>query len=347
MKNILAAVLFNQKKKLRVMNITPKNELQYGQVMVKIKYAGICGSQIGEILGVKGKDHYLPHLMGHEGYAIVHSTGPGVKKIKKYDKVVMHWKPGSGISADPATYCCGSKNINGGQVTAFSNYSIVSENRLTKLNSDIDPKLATLLGCTVTTAFGAASNDAQLKIGDNVIIWGAGNIGLALIIAAKMNSANRIVVIDINENKLKKAKQLGADICINAKNINFKNKISEETKSNQVDVIFETTGNAEVIAHAYNLLFKKGKLILIGVPNIDSKVSIHTLPLHFGKIIRGSHGGNINPDIDIPKYEKIINQNKNLFRKLIFKTLELKKINNGIDSMIKVKNPGKILIKFT
>ena len=65
MKNILAAILFNQKKKLRVMNITPKNELQYGQVMVKIKYAGICGSQIGEILGVKGKDHYLPHLMGH------------------------------------------------------------------------------------------------------------------------------------------------------------------------------------------------------------------------------------------------------------------------------------------
>jgi Zn-dependent alcohol dehydrogenase len=346
MKNILAAVLFSQKKKMKVINIKPKNKLQYGQVLVKIKYAGICGSQIGEIHGVKGKDYYLPHLMGHEGYAIVEGIGPGVKKVKKNDKVVMHWKTGSGINAESASYCSGKTNINGGQITTFSNFSIVSENRLTKVNSSTDPRLATLLGCTVTTAFGAAGNDAQLKIGDNVIIWGAGNIGLALIIAAKMNSANKIIVIDLNEKKLKIAKKLGADIFLNAKKKNFKERIIKECKSHHIDVIFETTGSAEVITNAYNLLCKKGKLILIGVPNINSKVSINTLPLHFGRVIKGSHGGNINPDIDIPKYENIINKNKKLFSRLIFRSINLKDINKGIDSMVKNQNPGKILIKF-
>ena len=99
-----AAILVGQNKPLVVDQVELPNKLDFGQVLVKIHYSGICGSQLGEISGVKGPDAYLPHLLGHEGSGIVLQNGPNITKVKEGDHVVLHWRPGEGIEANPPKY---------------------------------------------------------------------------------------------------------------------------------------------------------------------------------------------------------------------------------------------------
>ena len=99
-----AAILFEQNKPLILEELKLPDNLRTGQVLIKVHLSGICGSQIGEIMGVKGIDKYLPHLMGHEGCGTVVETGPGVKKVKKGDLVVLHWRKGEGIQSDVPKY---------------------------------------------------------------------------------------------------------------------------------------------------------------------------------------------------------------------------------------------------
>ena len=161
-----AAVLFESKQPLEVVEIDIPEKLEYGQVLVKVKYSGICGAQINEIDAVKGEDKFLPHLLGHEGSGIVEKVGKGVTTVKIGDHVVMHWKPSRGIQSNTPKYLFNNKIINAGWVTTFNEKAIISENRLTKIPNDFDMRLAPLFGCAITTAFGVVNNDARIKIGE-------------------------------------------------------------------------------------------------------------------------------------------------------------------------------------
>ena len=108
-------------------------QLDCGQVLVNIESSGICGAQIGEIAAVKGPDKFLPHLLGHEGGGVGADIGPGVTHVNKGDHVVLHWRKGAGIQARPATYQWKGRNVNAGWVTTFSDYAVVSENRVVKI----------------------------------------------------------------------------------------------------------------------------------------------------------------------------------------------------------------------
>src|SRR5207249_3722844 len=101
---MLAAILVESKKSLVVDQVKLPKELSYGQVLVKVIYSGICGSQIGEIEAVKGEDKYLPHLLGHEGSGIVEKIGPGVSRVMVGDHVVLHWRKASGLESQPPQY---------------------------------------------------------------------------------------------------------------------------------------------------------------------------------------------------------------------------------------------------
>ena len=120
-----AAILIAQKKPLIIEKIKIQDKLKIGQVLVELYVSGICGSQIGEIDGVKEKDKYLPHLMGHEGCGRVKKIGPGVTKVKKGDKVVLHWKKGSGINSQLPEYHLFDKKINAGWVTTFNKFAVI------------------------------------------------------------------------------------------------------------------------------------------------------------------------------------------------------------------------------
>ena len=130
-----AAILNKLNSPLVIDYIKFNNNLSKGQVFIKLDYAGVCGSQLGEIQGVKGKDHYLPHLLGHEGVGEVIKINKYVSKVKKGDKVLLHWMPSKGINANGPVYDWKNKKVNAGGLTSFNSFAVVSENKLTKLNS--------------------------------------------------------------------------------------------------------------------------------------------------------------------------------------------------------------------
>lgn len=345
LKKMKAAILVSQNKPLVIDHVELPRELAYGQVLVKVSYSGICGSQIGEINGVKGEDQYLPHLLGHEGSGVVLEIGPGVQCVKPDDHVVLHWRKGNGIDAAPPVYLWKGKLLNAGFVTTFNEYAIVSENRITPIPKEFDLKIATLFGCAITTGLGVINNNAHLKIGESIVIFGAGGIGLNVVQGAAMTSAYPIIAVDIYDNKLKMAKMFGATYLINSRKKDVKDEILKIVSSDGADVTVDNTGNVEVIQLAYELTQPRGRTILVGVPKKGANTSLYTLPLHFGKIITGSHGGESNPSIDIPKYICLYQAGKLKLNELITDTFTLDEINKAIDLMRKGQIAGRCLIE--
>ena len=337
-----SAILVESKKPMVLSDVELPKELEFGQVLVKILYSGICGSQINEIDAVKETDRFLPHLLGHEGSGIVEKIGKGVTRVEVGDSVVLHWRKSSGIESSTPNYIWNGKKLNAGRVTTFNEKAVVSENRLTKIPSDFDMRIAPLFGCAVTSAFGIVNNDAKIKIGQSVLIFGIGGIGLNIAQAASMVSANPIIGIDIHENKLDVGKKFGITHGLNANSSNLNKEIYKIIGSQGADVAIETTGNVKVIEQAYQLTAANGKTILVGVPN--NNISIYSLPLHFEKILTGSHGGSAKPDIEIPRYIRLINQKKMTLENIITHEFNLTEINGAID-LFRSGKAGRVIIK--
>jgi S-(hydroxymethyl)glutathione dehydrogenase/alcohol dehydrogenase len=179
-----AAILVEQKKPL-VIEEVEMPALKLGQVLVKVLASGICGSQIGEINGVKGPDRFLPHLLGHEGCGTVLEVGEGVRTVKPGDRVVLHWRKGAGLESVTPTFGSRLGTVNAGWVTTFNEHAIVSENRVTAVPPGFDIEAAALFGCAITTAFGVVTTNAQVAIGQSVAVFGAGGIGRGAATAAR------------------------------------------------------------------------------------------------------------------------------------------------------------------
>jgi len=330
-----AAILVEQKKPLVIDDIAMPEALQYGQVLVKVICSGICGSQIGEIEGVKGPDKFLPHLLGHEGGGIVVDIGPGVTKVKRDSHVVMHWRKGFGVESPVPKYRWGDKVANAGWVTTFNEYAIVSENRLTPISDDVDFEVAALMGCAITTGLGVINNNAKLKIGESIAIFGIGGVGLNEVQGAALVSAHPIIAIDVYDHKLALAKKFGATHVINSDKVDVKQEIFKIVGKQGVDVAVDNTGIVKVIDLAYEVTSPAGRTLLVGVPRVGEKINIYSLPLHFDKVITGSHGGESNPSVDIPKYINL-NKVKNLdFKDMVTHRFSLEEINEAIAAMSK------------
>ncbi len=338
-----AAVLVESKKPLEILDLEFPKSLDFGQVHVELFYSGICGAQINEIDAVKGPDKFLPHLLGHEGSGIVKNIGPGVTTVGVGDHVVLHWRPSSGLQSPTPKYKWGEKVVNAGWVTTFNDNAIISENRLTVIPKEFDLKLAPLFGCAITTAFGVVNNDANIKAGQSVIIFGIGGVGLNITQAASMVSAYPIIGIDIIDDKLKLGYQFGLDFGIIGNEKKIKSKVEEILASNHADVVIDTTGNTSIIELAYELTSPEGKTILVGVPKKGENISIYSLPLHFNKTLSGSHGGDSVPDVDIPRLIKLVDSKKMNLNGIITDEFSLDQINDAID-MLRSGSAGRIII---
>jgi len=346
-KTTTAAILVESGSPLIIDEIALPSDLGAGQVLVEVITSGICGAQINEIDAVKGPDKFLPHLLGHEGFARVLEIGSGVTTVSPDDFVVMHWRPGSGIQSTPALYEWQGKRLNAGWVTTFNNHGVVSENRVTKIlpgahNKNVLP----LLGCALTTALGVLENDAKVNFRDSILVFGSGGVGLALIKVAKVFGVSNIVVVDISDEKLKYAFNLGAS---NA--VKFTNK--EETlnqlrniyKKKLPSVALDTTGNIDAIELCYEVSSSDGRVILIGVPKSDTKARIYTLPLHFDKILKGSHGGGSKPEIDIPVLLDLMSRGDLNFDNYPTQTFKLNAINQAIENL-RSGVSGRMIVDF-
>ena len=319
---------------VKEVELTP---LKFGQVLVKILVSGLCGAQLHEIRGHKGNAKFLPHLMGHEGCGIVEKVGLGVTTVKPGDKVVMHWRPGSGVEAPFPNYILDGKTISSGKVTTLSEYSIVSENRLTSIPADTPSVLAAMLGCSLTTALGIIDNECDLKFGETVAIIGCGGVGLNLIQAANMRSVARVYGVDINQKMIDLSYIMGGTLFTDSiKNI-----------EDSVDVIIDTTGIPQVIAEAYEKLSPSGRLILVGQPAPGKSIELPNAVSMFdgsGKSVRATQGGGTIPQIDIPRYIELANRGILSYEQLHTDTFSLDEVNEAFD-LLKSGNAGRIMIQ--
>src|SRR5712691_7627148 len=191
-----AAVLVKQNAPLKLLTLSLHNPLREGQVLVRMIASGICGAQINEISGAKGPDRFLPHLLGHEGFAEVIDPGPGVRKVRPGERVVLHWRKGLGIEAQPATFESEIGAVGAGPVTTFSEYSVVSENRMTAVEPELDPGAGALLGCGITTSFGIVNREVRVLPYSNCLVVGLGGLGANIVQALRLLSVNSISAYD-------------------------------------------------------------------------------------------------------------------------------------------------------
>ena len=341
-----AAILTRLKEPL-VVDEVDVPEPAFGQVLVKIRYSGLCGSQLGEIDGAKGPDRFLPHLLGHEGSGVILKAGPGVKTLKEGDHVVLHWRKGAGLESQTPAYQWKGAALNAGWVTTFNELAVVSENRATAIPKDFDLRLASLLGCAVITGMGIVANDAAVKPGESVVVFGAGGVGLNVIQAAALAGAAPIAAIDITDGKLALAKEFGATHVINSRTESAREAVLRAVGAKGANVVIDNTGVGEVIELSYELTHAQGRTILVGVPKNGERVSIDTLPLHFGKILTGSHGGEAEPALDIPHCLRLFAAGKLKLGEMITDTFSLDRINDAVASLRSGKIAGRAVIEIS
>jgi S-(hydroxymethyl)glutathione dehydrogenase / alcohol dehydrogenase len=192
------------------------------------------------------------------------------------------------------------------------------------------------------------SNNAQVRIGESVLVYGSGGIGLNIVQAAHLASANPIIAIDKVDAKLELAKSLGATHVINSSKTDVAARVEEIMGHTRgVDVAIDNTGNPGVIAECYALTQAKGKTILVGVVPKGSEITIYPLGLHFGKTLTGSHGGECNPSIDIPNYIRLHQSGKLNLESLITDWYPLDDINTAIHKMATGQIIGRCMVSIS
>lgn len=337
-----AAILVEQNAPLVVAEVEIP-VLGVGQVLVKVEYSGVCGKQVDEVTGKRGRDPFLPHLLGHEGAGVVEDVGPGVRKVKHGDHVVLHWMKGSGIDSAVPEFRRNGTKVNAGWITTFSEYTVVSENRVTPVVADLEFDVASLLGCAVTTGLGIVFNDAGLKPGQSIAVFGVGGVGLNVVQGAALVNAYPIVAIDLFDHKLERATALGATHTVNAARTEPEAVLMELSEGRGFDAVVDAVGDTEIVQKAYRATSNTGKTILAGVPHHENRVTIDSFPLHFGRRIFGSHGGDTKPDVDIPRYVQLYKRGRLKLRELITHRYSLGEINEAL-AQVRKGDTGRCII---
>ncbi len=324
--------------------------LSRGQVLIRMSCAGICGAQLQEIDGRKGDPSHLPHLLGHEGAGVVAGVRADSTKFRIGDKVVVHWKKSAGPDVIGGIYGA----VKSGPCTTFSEYTIVSENRVTAIPSDVPDDLACLFGCCLSTALGIVENVARVAVSESVLIIGAGGVGLAMILACRLAGAMHIVSTDVITAKWKLAKDIGATRFFPASWEDYYtggdfNAINTERAElmgalPKYDVIIDTCGS---LCRA-TLLKPGGRYILVGQPLPEMTLQPFTAGWIFqgnGGRVEATNGGGFNPTKDIPRYVDMWREGKlDDYEKIITHRFPLDRINEGIEIMREGKS-GRVLIE--
>ncbi|GGJ98411.1 alcohol dehydrogenase [Lentibacillus kapialis] len=339
--------------KIETLDLDPPGE---GEVLVNIKAASLCHSDLSVVNGTRPRP--TPMALGHEASGVVDKVGEGVHNFVPGDKVVCVFVPSCGNCLScregrPALCEVGGKANNDGTllngniclhkngkdiyhhlgVSAFSDYVVVNKNSLVKVNNDIPFDKLALFGCAVITGVGAVTNTADIKFGSTVAIVGLGGVGLSALMGAIAAGASHIIAIDINDEKLKYAKKLGATDTFNSKD---KKVIDEVLKASigGVDYAFETAGAIAAMEVAYGITKRGGSTVTTGLPNPEQFFSFPYVTLTAEeKSIKGSYVGSCVPQRDIPRFIDLYGQNKLPVDELHTDTISLKEINEGFDKL--------------
>jgi NDMA-dependent alcohol dehydrogenase len=351
-----AAVLYAPNTPLKIENVT-LDEPQANEVLVKIEATGICHSDLHFMKGEMPVP--MPVVPGHEGAGTVEKVGPGVTTLQPGDHVVMmvafscgkcrfciEGRPTMCVENLPiqsmATLPGGVKRLHKGKhelhhmfgLASYAEYTVVHERSCVKVREDAPLDVVCLLGCGTSTGIGAAINSTGIKPGESIAIYGCGGVGLSAVMGARLAGGGKIIAVDTLDRKLNMAKKLGADYLINASQNDPMAKVMEITGGG-ADYALECIGNVNVMAQAFASIRFGGKLIVVGMAPLGSMLSIATYEFLLGKTITGTVQGDINAQIDIPRYVDLYMNGKLPIDKLITKTYNLDEINEAFEALEK------------
>ncbi|MCE0493084.1 S-(hydroxymethyl)glutathione dehydrogenase/class III alcohol dehydrogenase [Vibrio salinus] len=353
-----AAVAWGPKQPLKIEEVDvmlPKA----GEVLIRIVASGVCHTDAFTLSG-DDPEGVFPAILGHEGGGIVQMVGEGVTSVEVGDHVIplytaecgeckfcksgktnlcsaVRETQGKGLMPDGTTrfYKDGEPIYHYMGCSTFSEYTVLPEISLAKVNQEAPLEEVCLLGCGVTTGMGAVLNTAKVQQGDSVAIFGLGGIGLSAIIGAKMAGASRIIGIDINEKKFELAKKLGATDCINPQHFDkaIQDVIIEMTDGG-VDYSFECIGNVNVMRQALECCHKGwGESVIIGVAGAGQEISTRPFQLVTGRVWRGSAFGGVKGRSQLPGIvEQYLNGEFGL-QDFITHTMPLEDINTAFELM--------------
>ncbi|WP_315900136.1 S-(hydroxymethyl)glutathione dehydrogenase/class III alcohol dehydrogenase [Ferrimonas balearica] len=340
-----------------------------GEVRIKIIATGVCHTDAFTLSG-DDPEGVFPAILGHEGGGIVESVGEGVTSVKVGDHVIPLYTPecgeckfcrsgktnlcqkiretqGKGLMPDGTTRFSkdGKPIYHYMGCSTFSEYTVLPEISLAKVNPAAPLEEICLLGCGVTTGMGAVTNTANVQPGDTVAVFGLGGIGLSAIIGAAMAKAGRIIAIDINESKFELARKLGATDCVNPKD--YDKPIQEvivEMTDGGVDFSFECIGNVHVMRSALECCHKGwGESVIIGVAGAGQEISTRPFQLVTGRVWRGSAFGGVKGRSELPEYVERYMAGEFKLDDFITHTMGLEAINEAFDLMHEGKSIRSVI----
>ncbi|XP_031464687.1 alcohol dehydrogenase 1 [Phasianus colchicus] len=340
------------------------------EVRIKIVATGICRSDDHVVTGVLTMP--FPIILGHEAAGVVESVGEKVTSLKPGDAVIPLFVPQcgecrsclstkgnlcskndissspTGLMADGTTrFTCKGKAIHHFIGTStFTEYTVVHETAVAKIDSAAPLEKVCLIGCGFSTGYGAVLQTAKVEAGSTCAVFGLGGVGLSVVMGCKAAGASRIIAIDINKDKFAKAKELGATECINPKD--FKKPIHEvltEMTGQGVDYSFEVIGRIETMTEALaSCHYNYGVSVIVGVPPAAQKISFDPMLLFSGRTWKGSVFGGWKSKDAVPKLVADYMKKKFVLDPLITHTLPLTKINEGFDLLRTGKSIRSVLL---
>ncbi|TAA45006.1 S-(hydroxymethyl)glutathione dehydrogenase/class III alcohol dehydrogenase [Corallincola spongiicola] len=341
-----------------------------GEVLLRMVASGVCHTDAFTLSG-DDPEGLFPVILGHEGGAIVEEIGAGVTSVSVGDHVIPLYTPECGkckFCLSGKTNLCQAIRVTQGQglmpdgtsrfsldgqpllhymgTSTFSEYTVVPEIAVAKINKSAPLDKACLLGCGVTTGIGAVLNTAKVQPGDTVAVFGLGGIGLSVILGAQIAGAGRIIAVDINPGKFELAKQLGATDCVNPKDHGATiQEVLVEMTDGGVDFSFECIGNVDLMRSALECCHKGwGESVIIGVAGAGQEISTRPFQLVTGRVWRGSAFGGVKGRSELPDYvERYLNGEFPL-DVFVTHTMPLDEINHAFDLMHEGKSIRSVLL---
>uniref|UniRef100_A0A646QCD0 S-(hydroxymethyl)glutathione dehydrogenase n=1 Tax=Hemiscolopendra marginata TaxID=943146 RepID=A0A646QCD0_9MYRI len=340
-----------------------------GEVRIKIAATSICHTDVYTLDGLDPEGKF-PCILGHEGAGIVESVGEGVTSVVPGDHVIPLYIPqcrecefctnaktnlcsairatqGKGLMPDGTSrFSCKGKQIYHFMgCSTFSEYTVVAEISVCKINSTAPLEVVCLLGCGVSTGYGAVLNVAKMEQGSTVAIWGLGCVGLAVIMGCREVGAKQILGIDINPERFKKAISLGATECINPKELDksIEEYLIEKTNGG-LDYTFECIGNVKTMRSALESCHKGwGKSVIIGVAAAGEEISTRPFQLVTGRTWMGCAFGGWKSRDSVPKLVEAYLNKQLKVDEFVTNTCRLKVIPDCFRDALEALHAGKTI----
>ena len=338
-----------------------------GEVLLRMRAAGLCHSDLSVIDGNRPRP--LPMALGHEGAGIVEELGAGVTDLAIGDHVVTAFVPSCGhctpcaqgrpalcepgAAANTAgTLISGQRRLHKGTeylnhhlgVSAFADYATVSRNSVVRVDRSLGFAEAAVFGCAVITGTGAVINTADLRPHSSVAVAGLGGVGLAALLGARLREAHTLVALDLSEDKLALARELGATHTFNAADPHVVEAVRDATRGG-VDVAFEMAGSVKAMELCYRVTRRGGTTVTAGLSHPSAMFSVpHVGIVAEERTIKGSYLGSCVPSRDIPRYIEWYQQGKLPVDRLLSETLRLEDINTGFDRLARGEGVRQVVL---